>query len=381
VGVEGCMSIIVMLMFLINVNIFSDEIIREYSKLKKPEIPLPHLQTEENLNNMRKDIHIYTTKDIFPFEYEAKKECDKKINILKNFSIHVIGCNIIEKGNDYSYTIEYIPELKKPDLVPSIIINEYKPSKTYWNENLAKKELNKSLSRFQQSPLNLIDYEILEIENEYSFKILYIDKNILKKTKTYYVNFEKFTYGKYSFESEAKKNIYIITNKLKQKNIQVFSASVIENGNDYSIEIEYINKVDDITKPSKNPLHSISSYIAEEIFPFENNALNEADKRTEVFLKANMNVIHTYAYPKDNDWSFAIDYVVKNLYKNGTFVRKEYTIKRYKNPSNFDFESEAKKAMHEKINNFNNAGLYVVGWQVYESSGNYNFYIDYIGKD
>ena len=365
-----------------SICVFSNEIDFKKEEINKKLVPKPEYTTEKEKEpaNQQSGILTYQTDETFPFESDAKKECSNKLNIFKELSISVIGCNVLPRGNDYTYTIDYIPELKNPDSIKSIIIEEYKSPKNYWNENLSKAELNKSLSKFAASPFKVFDSKIIEVENEYSFSVKYVNENILKKSKTYYISFEKAVYGKYTFESDAKKDIQNVINKLKQIGISAVGGKAIENGNDYSIEIEYVNKVDNLSNPSKNPLYSISNYFCEETFPFEDNALKEGEKRNQSFSKAGINVIHNWAYPIDNDWSFSTDFAVKNIYKNGNFISKEFYIKRYTNSQDFDFENEAKKSMEEKVNNFNNAGLYVVSSKVYETGNNYSFYIDYIEK-
>lgn len=326
-------------------------------------------------------ILIYSTDEEFTFESDAKKECENRSNILKNYGISIMGCNVLEKGNDYTFTIEYLPELKNPDSLNSVLIKEYTPAKTYWNENLAKTELSNSVGKFKNSPLKIIDSKTTEEGNEYSFKIIYSVNNVLKKSKTYYAMFKDFIYGKYTFESDAKKNINGVINTLKQSGINAVSGKVVPSidGN-YSIKITYLIKTTELNKISERPEYTIETYRSEETFPFENNALNEGKKRNDAFTKAGIAVIHNYSYPIDNDWSFAIDYAIKNIYRFGNFVGKEFLIKRYDNPQSFDFESDAKKAMNEKINNFNSASMYVISSKTYEVGNNYSFYIEYIEK-
>ncbi|MEF3279475.1 MAG: hypothetical protein K6357_00695 [Elusimicrobiota bacterium] len=349
------------------------------TELKKIETGKPQAQIELSQTQPSKFL-TYTTDEEFSFESEAKKECNDRVSLFKNYGISTIGCNIFEKNGNYTFTIEYLPELKNPDAINSILIKEYLPQKLYWNENLAKKELSNSLSKFKNSPLKTIDSKIIEVENNYSFKITYIAGNILKKSKTYYAIFGRFKYGKYTFESEAKKNIPIVLNLLKQDGVASVRGKVIENENDYAIEVEYLNKSDNIEFVKENPQYSVETYKSSEIFPFEDNALKEGIKRNELFTKAGLYPIHNYAYEIDDDWSFSTDYVVKNIYRWGNFVGKEHLIKRYHSMQTFDFENEAKKAMEEKSDAFNSAGLYVISSVVYEIESGYSFYIDYIEK-
>ncbi|MGC9070419.1 MAG: hypothetical protein ACP5IO_03810 [Elusimicrobiales bacterium] len=147
-------------------------------------------------------------------------------------------------------------------------------------------------------------------------------------------------------------------------------------------EVIYLKKVvDSHSSNPPNPEYSIENYTSSERFPFEDDALSEGIKRNSVFQQASITPLHNYAVAMDNDWTFSIDYAVKNIYKNGVFVKKEYQIKRYINQEVFDFEKDAQKTMSEKISNFNSAGLYVISSAIYEISNGYSFWIDYIEKN
>ncbi|MEW6011919.1 MAG: hypothetical protein AB1602_00815 [Elusimicrobiota bacterium] len=371
--------------FIIFIFVFCGLSFSELSNIKKEEIkqhntPKPEHQTDySQTDHSDSKISVYYSGELFPFETEAKKACENMSNKFKEYEISIIGCNTVEKENNYSYSIEYLSRLTNPEKISSVIIKEYEPNKTYWNESLAKKELNNSVLKFKNSPLKIIDYQTIEKMGEYSFKIKYAVNNVLKKSKEYYVAINKITAGKYTFESEAKKDIQRVISLLKQNNISALNGSVTQNGNDYSIEIEYFNKTDGSN--SSFPEYSIENYSSEEKFPFEDNALKEGTKRNEAFSKAGINVIHNFAIPLENDWSFSTDYIIKNIYRNGSLLGKEFKITRYQNPNSFDFENQAKKALEEKIKNFNSAGLYVISSNIYETANSYSFYIDYIEKN
>lgn len=367
------------LMILLSIISFANEPSFEAIKdIKNKEISKPKPLVESNTGSK---ITSYVSKETFPFELDAKKSCEEKLLMLKNYGISVIGCNIIKKGNDYSFTIEYISELKNPQSVNSVIITDYTPLKTYWNESLAKKEMENSFTKFKSSPLKPIDKKIVENGGEYTFNILYVVQNIIKKQQKYYVRIDKVKLGNYIFESEAKKNIQSLINLLKQSGVAPIGGKVVENNNEYAIEIEYLNKTDESLAQYNNPEYSIDTYISEEVFPFEDNALREGLTRNDSFTKLGMSVLLNYAVPTENDWTFGIDYVVKNIYKNGVFTKKEFSIKRYINPQRFDFEADAKKSLNEKIKNFNDIGLYPVSYRVIEDSQEYSFIIDYIEKN
>lgn len=350
------------------------------AEVKKKEMPQPSHKIEVNQSSK---ISIYESENIFPFASNAKTMCEKKASTLKEYGVSVIGCNVIERGGGYSFTLEYLHELKNPSLINSVLIKEYRPSKTYWNEDLAKREMEKTYRRFQNSKLIPLERRIEEIGNEYSFKIIYIVNNVLKKTQKYYVNIEKTFYGKYIFESDAKNDIETVINLFKKAGICAFDANVEDKADYYTIKVVYINKSDTIAIPlTINPEYSIENYTSSEEFSFEDIALNEGLKRNAVFEKAFLIPISNYSVNiNDDNWTFSTDYVVKNIYRNGVFLKKEYVIKRYINPTTFDFDNDAEKAMRDKISNFNSVGLYVISYKVYGTLGSYSFLIDYIDKN
>ncbi|MCX7641942.1 MAG: hypothetical protein N2Z20_04840, partial [Elusimicrobiales bacterium] len=346
----------------------------------KQDIPKPNSVVETISSATSSGINFYITDETFSFESDAKKTCVERMNNIKNYGVSVIGCRVIEKDNDYSFIIEYIPELKNSQLVNPIIISEYLSSRSYWNENDAEKNVESAFMKLKNSPLKPIDKIVFENNGEYFFKITYIVTNIIKKSQKYYVKFEKIILGNYTFESEAKKAIPQIINNLKQNNIAALKGKVIERNNNYSVEIEYLNKTNNINTSYNNPEYSVDKYVSQETFTFETEALKEGIKRNDMFLKAGLNVILNYAVQNNNDWSFGTDYIVKNIYKNGILVGKEHLIKRYDNIEVFDFESEAKKELEEKIKNFKEAGLYPISYKVFEVNSGYSFFIDYIHK-
>lgn len=369
---------IMLFKFLLSFNLLASEFNINITSIKAKDTLKPPKPSFERVSSQ---IMSYTTDEVFPFESDAKKSCQEKAEILKGYSISVLGCNIVERENDYSFIIEYLPEIKNPQLVSSIVIDDYLPLKTYWNESLARKEMENAFGRFKNSLLKPIDKRIIEKEGGYSFRITYLVQNIIRRLERYYARIDKVRIGSYTFETEAKKSIPTLINLLKQNGVAAISGKVVEEGEYYRVEIDYLNKTDERLTRYNNPQYSIERYISEERFPFEDNAVYEGIKRNESFLKAGMPVILNYAIEKEADWSFGIDYAVKNIYKNGIFVKKEYSIQRYTNPQIFDFESSAKKALDEKIRNFTEAGLYPVGYKIIETSNGYTFIIDYLQKN
>ena len=364
-----------------SIALIGEEINLSIDEIKRMEVSKPKLLIEKVEKNRGTKIMTYTSDNVFMFESDAKKACNERSSILKRYSISVIGCNIIERENYYSFSIEFLPEIKQPQLVTSIIIDDYISPKTYWNESSSRKEMENSFLKFKNSPLKPIDKEIIERNGEYGFKIKYVVKNIIKKSQKYYAIIDRINLGRYTFESEAKDSIPYLINLLKQSDVATIEGRVVQKDDYYSVEISYINKTDETMAIYNNPEYTIETYISEETFNFEDEAVKEGVKRNESFLKANLPVILNYAMAVENDWTFAMDFIVKNIYRNGNFIKKEYSIKRYVNPQIFDFETTAKEDLNEKIKNFYDAGLYPVSYKIVEKPQGYSFIIDYIQKN
>lgn len=362
-----------LIIFLLNISLYlysSNQILFKKDETKK----IPDVAAA-------KVISLYSSNEIFPFEDNARKACNDKLNTFRKYQIDIIGCNIIAKDNDYTYTIEYLSQLKNPSSIPSVLIDKYHSSINYWNENLARNELNFSLSNLKNTPVKIIDSSIIDNGQEYGFVIKYAVDNVVKKSKNYYVFIDKTDYGKYTFQSQAESDIQRVISLFNQNNIPVLQATAKEKDNEYTIEVEFFNKSDNPSSFVRNPLYSIETYKCDEEFNFQNNAIDEAKKRNSVFVKAGLFPISNYAVESENNWFFLTDYIVKNIYKNGVVIGKEFMIRRYNNPINFDFESDAIKAMNEKAGNFNSSGFYVISSKTYETGDNkYSFYIDYIEK-
>lgn len=353
----------------------ADEIHLDISKIKDIHLPKPKISTEKPSGFVS-----YISEESFSFESDAKKSCEEKVMIFNSYGVGIIGCNIFEKNNNYYFTIDYIPELNNPNQLNSVIINDYLANKHYWNSSLAKKDMEISFSRFKNSPLKPIEKMIIEIDGNYTFKIKYVVQNIIKRSHKYYVRIDKVRIGKYTFETEAKKDISKLINLFKQNGVAAIGGKIVEEDG-YSIEIEYLNKTDENFTKYNNPEYSIDTYISQEVFAFEDEAMREGIKRNDVFEKASIPVLFNYSLTVENNWTFAFDYAVKNIYRNGKFVKKEHSIERYTSPQIFNFEDEARKVLYDKIRIFNNVGLYPVSYKIEECNDGYTFIIDYIKRN
>lgn len=344
-------------------------------QLKGVKPPAPQQQLHVTGPEAPSGISLYSTDEVFTFERDAEKAAEERAALFRGFGLTVLGSNVTEKDNDYTFNIEYSPLLKNPENIKAVLLKEYAPAKSYWTGNLAKEALNSALVNFKNTPLRVLD-SILTEDGDYSFSVSYAVNNLLQKGRPYYAKFGKTVYGRYTFESQAAKDAPSVLARFRQNGIPAVKAKTVSSGNDYALEVEFLKKTDN---GKERPEYSVENYRCGEKFTFENGALKEALARNAVFAKAGLRTLHVYAFENGGDYSFAVDYAVKNLYrKEGVF--REFEIKTYQNPETFDFESAAKKALEAKKANFDAAGLYVISSGVYEAGNDYSFYLEYLEK-
>lgn len=349
-----------------------DSSIKQDIKNQK-EIPVPHSKIENT------KFTTYRYNQTFPFKGEAEKKAGEFVNKFREYGIKTIGYNIVEEDNDYTFEVEYIPEIDVNSNIQSILIEKYVSPKTYWNQNLAQREFKNAADKFKTSGLKFIDSSILEYGSDYIFQILYAVRiKYYRPEKNCELKIEKMDYGNFTFESEAKRQIPYITQYLKENGIYAVNAYPEENGRNWKLTVEYFNKTCRAMEKAKE--YEIKTYISPEVFPFESTATENGNTKINIFRKNNMTAFHIYSKEAGNDYTYAISYTVRNIFKNKRFIN-EYTVTRYTNPETFDFKSEAEKKMNEKINNFNQIGLSVISSKIIEVGNNYSFIIDYISKN
>ncbi|NLI09685.1 MAG: hypothetical protein GX447_02865, partial [Elusimicrobia bacterium] len=324
----------------------------------------------------KEEISVYKSVKLYAFEKEARDAGKKTAEEFENLGVSVIGVNVFEKDGDYGFSLEYLPVLKDPEKMSSFILKKYKSPASYWNRSLAETAAKESENFFSLSPLKSLEVSVVEGEN-YSFSLTYYAKNLLKKSEVYYAALGKVSLGEFTFENQANQNAQILLNKLKNAGFAAFNAYPVESGENWKVEIEYFYKTD--KQKTERPEYSPKTYESASVYNFEKDALSQAHNAI-LSLPGGVFPLAVYAAEKGGNWSFFIDYAVKNLYlKEKTLP--EYEIKKYFNPETFTFESEAKKAMEEKFLSFLKNGLYPLDKEVTEKDGEYGFYIDYFSKN
>ncbi|MEW5951128.1 MAG: hypothetical protein AB1637_04480 [Elusimicrobiota bacterium] len=358
------------LSFFLLPNVYSAEFSINKEDIKPSGWDNPLVSTE------KEEIAVYKSSKLYVFENKAKQAAQKTLSDFESFGISVLGYNIFEKDGDYGFSVEYMPLLKNPEIISSMLVKKYDHPVSYWNRSLAEESSKETERYLSESPLKTIEIFLKE-EREYSFSALYFVNNMLRKGSSYYVLIEKIDLGDFNFENEAEKKSQIYFAKLREMGLAVFSAYPFQAGDNWKVRVEYFSKTD--SYKSARPEYSIKTFFSSKLHSFEKDALKYGKKAVEN-LPSDVFKISVYALEKNGDWYFALDYAVKNLYQKDK-VKPEYEIKRYYNPQYFTFESEAKKAMEEKFLSFLKNGLYPLDKEVTEKDGEYGFYIDYFSKN
>ncbi|MBI4656044.1 MAG: hypothetical protein HY746_04750 [Elusimicrobia bacterium] len=325
------------------------------------------------------EIAVYRTDEEFSFESEARQAMQSRVETFKAAGISALGGSVIRKENkDYTFIVEYIPTVKHgQELPPAAIIDSYRSGAIYWRESDAVEALVSAKANFQNAGVQAIDGYVYDIARDHSFALDYVVKNLLRYTPVYDVQIKTYEAGMYDFESEAEAAAEEYAARFRQAGIPVIRGKAFRRPDrDYSIMLEYAVKTN---KYGNRPQFSIKRYDASDVYSFESEALEAMRQRMALFNEAGVNSAHGFARKVNRDYSFTIDYFVKNIYQSNT-VTPSAVIKIYQAPETFDFEVEAEKAMLEKAENFNNAGFFVIHSRVVESGRDYSYLIEYITR-
>ncbi len=131
------------------------------------------------------------------------------------------------------------------------------------------------------------------------------------------------------------------------------------------------------TNPGQvSPQTQIFSYASPSSYTFENEAKKALNACISNFQAAGLNVISGRVFPKGNDYSFGIEYADGG---NITAQLPAFSIVRYETPASYWVGNEAKKALQQSTAWFRNAGLNVIGGEIFErDTQNIGFSVDYV---
>ncbi len=323
-------------------------------------------------------IATYTTDETVTFESQAKPAMDARIAALKAAGITTLGGRVVPLGNDYSFVIDYLPTVKYgAALPPAVLIDTYKNGAAYWLAADATAAMNACASAFRAAGLAVVGSYLYAAGSDNAFAVDYLQKNLLRPTAEYDVKFEKYTGGKFTFESDAVKNIPSFLAMFKQAGVPAIRGRAVSRpDNDYAVEVEYVVKTN---RFGPRPQYSVSRYDARETFPFEKDALAASRARLAAFTSAGVPPVSSVSRPEGSDFSYSVDFLVGNIYQQGGVIHSA-AVETYQAPETFTFDTEAKKALADKAAAFNAAGLGVIGSAVTGQLGSFTYVIDYVAK-
>lgn len=323
-------------------------------------------------------IAVYATDEEFSFESQAKPAMADRINALKAAGLTTLGGRVVERGNDYSFVIEYLPTVKAGAVLPpAVLVETYKNGATYWIEREAEAAMAAGAANFRAAKLAVLGSYVYEAGRDYSFAVDYLVKNLLRPTQEYDVKFEKYTGGQFTFESEAEKAIPSYLALFKQAGVPAIRGRAVQRPDgDYAVEVEYVVKTN---RSGRRPQYSVTRYESREVFTFEKDALAASRAALPAFARAGVPPLGNIVRPEGRDYSYGVDFLVGNIYQPSGVIPSA-AVQTYVSPEIFTFESEAEEALAQKVASFNAGGLPVVGSAVSGQIRDYTYTIDFIAK-
>jgi hypothetical protein len=320
----------------------------------------------------------YTTDETFTFENQVKPAMDARIAALQAAGITTLGGRTVPAGNDYSFVIDYVPSVKGgAALPPAVISATYNNGASYWRSQDADAAMKACAANFKAAGLPVLGSYVYSEGTDNAFAVDYLQPDVLRPAPSYDVKFVTYTGGKFTFESDAKKNVPAYLALLKQAGVPAIRGKAVprEDGN-YAVQVEYPVRV---ARSGPRPKYAFSRYDARETFPFEQNAQAAIPARLSAFAAAGLPPLSGVARKDGNDYSYSVDFVVTNIYQQGGAVPSA-AIETYQASETFTFDTEAKKAMADKTAAFNAGGLPVVGSALTGSLGSFSYVLDYVAK-
>ena len=320
----------------------------------------------------------YATDETFTFESQAKPALDARVNALKAAGLTTLGGRVVPAGNDYSFVIDYVPTVKNgAALPPAVLVDTYRNGAAYWRQQDADAALKACAANFRSAGLAVLGAYLEEAGTDNAFAVDYLQKNLLRPTQEYAVKFERYTGGKYTFESEAVKAVPSFLALFKQAGVPAIRGKAVPRPDrDYAVEVEFVVKTNG---SGPRPQYSAARYDARAVFPFEKDALAAGQAALPGFAAAGAPPLSSVSRKEGSDYSYSVDFLVGNIYQPGGTV-PSIAIQTYQAAETFTFDTEAKKALQEKVAAFNAGGLPVVGSAVTGSLGSFTYAVDYVAK-
>lgn len=320
----------------------------------------------------------YKTEETYTFESKAKPAMQARIKALRDAGVTTLGGRVVEVDRDYSFVIDYLPTVKAGTVLPpAVLVRTYKNGAAYWLEREAEEEMKACAANLRSARLTVLDSYVYEAARDNAFAVDYLVPNRLFPTREYDVKFERYTGGQFTFESRAEKAIPSYLSMFRQAGVPALRGRAVERPDgDYAVEVEYVAKSN---RFGPRPRYSVSRYDSREEFTFEKDAKAAGKAALPRFSAAGAPGLSSVVRETGRDYSFSVDFLVENIYQyNGPVP--SVAVQTYSSPEVFTFESEAKKAMEEKVRSFASAGFSVVGSAVSGEIRDYIYTIDYVVK-
>jgi len=258
-----------------------------------------------------------------------------------------------------------------------VLVETYKNGAAYWREADAAEAMKACAANFRAARLPVLGSYLYAAGTDNAFAVDYLVNNVLRPTQEYDVKFENYTGGKFTFESEAVKNIPAYLAMFKQAGVPAIRGKAVPRPDrDYAVTVEYVVKTN---RYGARPQYSVARYDSRQTFPFDSEALKASKEALPGFSKAGVPPLSAVVRPEGRDYSFSVDFLVGNIYQQGGVIPSA-AVETYQAPETFTFDTEAKKAMAEKVAAFNGAGMGVIGSAVTGNLGSFTYVIDYVAK-
>jgi hypothetical protein len=324
------------------------------------------------------DIAVYTTDEEFTFDNHAKAALDDRIDAFRRAGITPLGGRVMAKPNRrHTFAIDYIPKVDQGTSLPAALVSTYRSAAAYWRENDAEEAMLSVGANLRNAGIGVLGYSLVAAGQDHSFAVDFLVSNVLRPTAQYEVQFQLYMDGKYTFESEAAAAVAEYAARFDAAGVPVIRGRAVQRTDrDYAVELQYAVRTN---QHGPRPLHLIARYDARETYPFEDGAAAAAGERMPAFAAAGVPAVHGFARKAGRDYSFSVDYLVRQIYQGGSSYPSA-VIKVYQSAETFTSENEATTAMEEKAEALRGSGFTVIGAKVVPSGRDYTYVLDYIAQ-
>lgn len=318
----------------------------------------------------------YSAQETYTFESDAEEAMAPRLAAFGAAGIKTLGGRAVKKDRRWSFVIEYLPQVQHAAVMPpAVILKSYESPVVYWLEREAAAAAAGARAAMSAGGLAPLAVDVHKSGKDYSFRVDYAVKDLMRRLPSYDVAIKSFDTGDYTFESDAEEAAPGLFSDMKRAGLAPIAA-VPYRGADrrWRLRAEHAVRVN---KGPARPSHSIDTYSPGETFTFDSGALEAAGGTVASFGSAGIKVFHRWARKENRDWRFGLDFIVRNIY-SGYTVTPSVKVLTYASPETFTFESEAERALEAKKAAFDAQGLPAVGGRTFKTGRDYSFSLDYL---